>query len=112
MVVECMALLGLALVLQRIPFVPLLMRCWRPAVACAVMAGVLWSAGLAWTGWPEPFAASAVRLVGSAAIGASAYAGALWALWTLAGRPDGAEADMLGTMARLVSKAQQRLARA
>ena len=105
-------MLGLALMLQRIPFVPLLVRCWRPAAACAVMAGVLWAAGLAWTGWAEPFVASMLRLVGSAALGSATYAGALWALWTLAGRPAGAEADMLGTMARLLSKAQQRLARA
>lgn len=112
LIVECLAMLGLALMLQRIPFVPLLVRCWRPAAACAVMAGVLWAAGLAWTGWPEPFAASMLRLVGSAALGSATYAGALWALWTLAGRPAGAEADMLGTMARLLSKAQQRLARA
>ena len=66
-VLENSLLLAAAVVTQRMTLGPLLARCWRVAAACAVMAGTLSGAGLAWTGWSEPFGASVVRLFGSAA---------------------------------------------
>jgi hypothetical protein len=69
-----------------------------------VMAGVLWMAGFAWTGADEPFAASVIRLAESATLGAVTYAVTLGALWVAQGRPDGAEADMMGTISLLLRR--------
>jgi O-antigen/teichoic acid export membrane protein len=60
---------------------------WRPAVASAGMAAVVWLAPAS----RGPVAA----LIGDGAAGALVYAGLLLALWQAAGRPAGAEADSL-----------------
>jgi len=108
-VLESSMLLAVVVVTQRMPLGPLLARCWRVAAACAVMAGTLSGAGLAWTGWSEPFGASMLRLLGSAALGSVAYGMTLGALWAAQGRPDGAEADMLGTLARIFRMIRHKL---
>jgi O-antigen/teichoic acid export membrane protein len=108
-VLESSMLLAVAAVTQRMPLGPLLARCWRVAAACAAMAGALWGAGLAWTGGSELFSASVLRLLGSAALGAFAYVATLGALWTAQGRPEGAEADMLGTLGRLLRMTQRKM---
>jgi len=110
MVVESLTLLAVVVVTQRMPVGPLVACCWRVVAACAVMTGSLWLAGLAWTGWSETFAASVSRLLASAAFGAMAYAATLGALWTAQGRPEGAEADMLGTLRRLSRRVRRNLA--
>jgi len=84
---------------------------WRTAahVAVAGLGGARgrrrlderWRRGLAWTGSSEPFSSSVFRLFASAALGVVAYATALGALWAVQGRPDGAEADVLGAIYRL-----------
>jgi len=62
----------------------------RPVLATTVMAGVLWTIGL---GWSDE-AGARVLIEGSLA-GAAVYAGVLLGSWRLAGRPPGAEADVL-----------------
>jgi lipopolysaccharide exporter len=103
-VFESVAMMAVAIVTQRLPLGPLFTRCWRVAAACIVMAGVLWMAGFAWTGADEPFAASVIRLAESATLGAVTYAVTLGALWVAQGRPDGAEADMMGTISLLLRR--------
>jgi len=106
-VFESLAMFAVAVATQRMSLVPLVACCWRVAVACIVMVGTLWAAGLAWTGWSEPFTASVLRLSGSAALGAVAYVMTIGALWAAQGRPDGAEADMLGTLGRLLRRVRR-----
>lgn len=109
-VFESLLLLAVVVVTQRMPLRPLLARCWRVAAACVVMTGALSTGGLAWTGWNEPFSASVLRLLGSAALGAAAYSATLGALWAAQGRPEGAEADMLGTLGRLFRTIRRQVA--
>jgi hypothetical protein len=65
---------------------------WRPAVGVAVMACVLAALGqsavLAGVLLP-------LRLMMEVLLGAVVYAFTLWALWQLAGRPDGVESFVL-----------------
>jgi hypothetical protein len=103
-------LLAVVVATQRLPVGPLIARCWRVLAACAVMTGTLWLTGLAWTGWSETFAASALRLLASAVLGAGAYAVTLGVLWSAQGRPDGAEADMMGALRRLSGRVRRNLA--
>ncbi len=103
-VFESVALMAVAIVTQRLPLGPLFARCWRVAAACAAMAGVLWMAGFAWTGGSEPFAASVIRLTESATLGAATYALTLGGLWLAQGRPDGAEADLIGSLGRVLRR--------
>ena len=107
---ESLTLLALVVLTQRLPVGPLIAGCWRVVAACAVMAGTLWQAGLAWTGGSETFAASASRLLGTAALGVLVYVATLGALWAAQGQPDGAEADMLGTLLRLSRRIRRNLA--
>jgi O-antigen/teichoic acid export membrane protein len=110
MTFESLTLLAVVVATQRLPVGPLIARCWRVVAACAVMTGTLWLAGLAWTGWSETFAASALRLLAAAALGAGAYAATLGVLWSAQGRPDGAEADMMGALRRLSGRVRRNLA--
>lgn len=92
-------LLYLAVTLRgfAVPLPALLGRLWRSILATAAMAGVLLRAG---TGWQDA-AGPALALLGSATIGTVVYAATLLALWTLAGRPEGAERDALAVLRRL-----------
>ena len=64
---------------------------WRPALAAGVMAVVLWVFGLGWA--PGDGLGS---LTAAVAVGAGVFVAGLAGTWLLAGRPAGAEADLLG----------------
>ena len=68
---------------------------WRPALAAGVMAVVLWVFGLGWA--PGDGLGS---LTVGVAVGAGAFVVGLVGSWLLAGRPAGAEADLLGLVRR------------
>ena len=70
----------------------LVAQVWRPALATGVMAVVLWGFGLGW--------APGDRLAVSVVVGAGVFVLALLGAWLLAGRPAGAEADLLGLVGR------------
>lgn len=74
---------------------------WRPVVAAAGMAAVIWAVHDMMPVWP------AVRLAVDVAVGALSYIGILLALWELSGRPRAAEQDII----TLIARGQERLAR-
>lgn len=90
-------LLSLAITLRAFAVPPsaLLGRLWRGVLATATMAGVLLWTGPVWQDAGGP----ALALPGGVALGALVYAAALLALWLAAGRPAGAEADLLRLIA-------------
>lgn len=61
---------------------------WRPVLATGAMGVVLWAFGLGW--------APGDGLVVGVVVGAGVFVVALLGAWLLAGRPAGAEADLLG----------------
>ena len=78
---------------------------WRSLLATAIMALVLACLRLGWTnvvggGW-----VLGGRLLGAAAIGAAVYGVAVLGLWVVAGRPPGAETDLLAVAARMARRA-------
>ncbi len=73
----------------------MLRRVWRPALAAAAMAAVLAACGF---GWPGD--AGVVRLAEAAVSGGAIYAAVLLSSWIIAGRPEGAETDMLAILRR------------
>jgi len=76
----------------------LLGRLWRSVLATAAMAAVLLSSGLGGQDAANP----ALALLAGVAIGAAVYIATLLALWTLAGRPEGAERHGLAALRRLL----------
>ena len=68
---------------------------WRPALAAGVMAVVLWVFGLGWA--PGDGMAALLEAV---TVGAGVFVVGLVGTWLLAGRPAGAEADLLGLVRR------------
>jgi PST family polysaccharide transporter len=75
-------------------------QAWRPLAGVAAMALGLVLLGLGWTAGPTDWA-GALRALGLAVpVGAMIYAGVVAALWLLAGRPAGAEADLLAMLRR------------
>ena len=70
----------------------LVAQVWRPVLASGAMGAVLW--GLGW-GWVP-----AAGLVGAVLVGACVFVVGLLGAWLLAGRPAGAEADVLGLVRR------------
>ncbi len=80
----------------RVGAAAILRRVWRPVLAAAAMAGVLCATGLGWTEDPDP-----VRLAAAIIGGAAAYSAVLFGGWLLAGRPDGAETDVLALLRRI-----------
>jgi O-antigen/teichoic acid export membrane protein len=68
---------------------------WRPAAAGAAMAAVL-----AWLGWGWSPGGGVAALVRGVTVGAAAYGGVLLVMWAAAGRPAGAEADVLAVVRR------------
>jgi lipopolysaccharide exporter len=75
---------------------PMIRTIWRPTLAAVAMAAALFLAGLGWTDNPDP-----MPLLEAAIGGASTYTAALLGAWILAGRPPGAETDMLALLRRL-----------
>jgi lipopolysaccharide exporter len=72
-------------------------RIWRPILAAAAMAAVLSGTGLGWTDDPSP-----ILLAEAVVTGAGVYAAVLLGGWTLAGRPEGPETDVLTLLRRAV----------
>jgi len=81
-----------------IPLAALLKRLWRGVLATAAMAAVLLWSGLGGQGAANP----ALALLGGVVLGMAVYAGVLAALWLAAGRPAGAEANLLRLARRLL----------
>lgn len=69
---------------------------WRPAFASLAMAACLAAARLGWTD-----DAGLATLLQAGLLGAMVYLATLAAAWRLAGRPEGAEADVLRLLRRL-----------
>lgn len=88
-------------------FRDLLADIWRPLVGVAVMAAVLVGSGMGWSG----SAASPLRLIGglasSCTLGAAVYVAVVLILWLAAGRPAGAELDLLELASRLRGRIMQ-----
>ena len=73
----------------------------RPVVAVGIMAVVLSWAGVGWTNWDMDDSRLGINLALAVALGASLYVGTLIGLWLAAGRPAGAEADVLLMLKRI-----------
>ena len=94
----------------RAPVAPLVACVWRPAVAAAVMAALLWSLGLGWGPDPAQAGAAARDLLLAIPIGVACYAVVLGALWVLSGRPAGSgEHDLLVVASRVLRSVMQRV---
>jgi hypothetical protein len=65
-------------------------RIWRPALAAAAMALVLYAEGTGWTDNPDPRA-----LIQAVIVGSLTYGVVLTGTWMLAGRPSGPETDVV-----------------
>lgn len=98
--VEHAACVCLAMRQFRIGFTDLAARLWRPFAAVAAMTLCLYSVGLGWSTLPRDGTGAATTLIEALATGAVTYGGVLWLLWHTAGRPDGAEADLLALARR------------
>jgi lipopolysaccharide exporter len=82
----------------------LLRHVWRSIFATAVMAGALVAAGLGWA--PQPAGTAPLEeLLLAVGLGVLVYASALGATWLAAGRPAGAETDLLSFAALLARRA-------
>jgi O-antigen/teichoic acid export membrane protein len=104
MVAEHAVLVGRALALLRMNPSRLLARLWRPALACAAMAALLWESGLGWDAPPAGAGPAIWLLLAGMGLGAASYAVVLFALWALSGRPNGAEADLLDLLRRVLGR--------
>lgn len=76
---------------------------WRPIVASAAMCFVVWWVGTLFAP-PAEIAEHALALARSAAIGAATYVAGVYALWRVAGRPEGAEQRIVTLLAQLRSR--------
>ncbi len=76
----------------------------RPLLATGVMALSVWGAGLGWIAPPAANGPALALLLQGVAMGVASYALALFALWSLAGRPQGAEADVLTLLRRATAR--------
>jgi len=79
---------------------------WRPVLGSATMVAVLVVTGLGWA--PAHDEALVLPLVLAVSIGATAYCGTVLIAWLAAGRPDGAEADVLAVLRHLARKLMRR----
>jgi len=82
----------------------LLPQMWRCLLATGAMGASLWGAGLGWTVFPAAWLPAAV------ALGAGVYLFLLAALWWIAGRPAGPEADVLAMLRQAVFRRGPRAA--
>ena len=83
----------------------LLARVLRSLIATAIMALVLTWLRVGWVDFSGEGWVLGGRLLGTAAIGTLVYVIALLGLWIAAGRPQGAETDLLGVAARMTRRA-------
>jgi lipopolysaccharide exporter len=104
MSIEQVTLMIFALRLLRLRTARLVVRVVRPVVASLSMALVLWSTGLGWAAPPPAAGAAIWMILGGIGLGIASYVAVLGALWTLAGRPEGAEADMLQLLRKLLDR--------
>ncbi len=79
----------------------LVAQTWRPVVASMVMAAVVIASGLNHATAETLPATLAAPLVGAVTLGVVTYSATLLALWLVAGRPRGAETDILGVLQRV-----------
>ncbi|MEA2745251.1 MAG: lipopolysaccharide exporter, partial [Acetobacteraceae bacterium] len=68
---------------------------WRPSLSACAMAAALASCGLGWSDDPSP-----LGLITAVITGTAIYAAVLLLSWLLAGRPAGAETDILALLRR------------
>ncbi|NKC30550.1 oligosaccharide flippase family protein [Falsiroseomonas selenitidurans] len=101
---EHVALLLRGLGLVGLGLAPLLARLWRPAAAAALMALLLWQAGLGWAPPPGAAGQAVAPLLAAMALGAGGYLAALSLFWAVSGRPAGAERDLFGLLWRLLGR--------
>ena len=82
---------------------------WRPFLAALAMAlGVSVLDGLLWPSAPAAgVSANAVRLVALSAAGLACYAATVSACWMLAGRPVGAESQLVSLLASRLRPARK-----
>jgi O-antigen/teichoic acid export membrane protein len=109
LLVENAVLLLLALRASGLRVRALAPHAWRPPLATAIMVLVLWGLGLGWAGMPGSAAAAMSSIALGAAGGALVYAGVTVGLWLMAGRPAGAERDMISLTVRGARAAMSRL---
>jgi O-antigen/teichoic acid export membrane protein len=103
---EHLLMVGFALRILRMSPGRLLGRVLRPILATAAMTLVMWSAGLGWAAPPASAGVASWQLLGGVALGVTSFVAAMGALWTMAGNPDGAEADMLRLLRRGLDRLQ------
>jgi lipopolysaccharide exporter len=108
--------IGIVVVLDQLAFVAavlrmldlrpmrLLLAMHRPLLATGAMALAVWGAGLGWNAPPASAGAALPLLLQGLALGVASYALALLALWVAAGRPAGAEADVLTLLRRAAAR--------
>ena len=82
------------------------------AAVTAAMAAVMAASGFGWATVGGPPWTLAAYLGLACSLGAAVYAAVLLGLWTLAGRPRGAETDLLDALRRLLQSYGGRLGRA
>jgi O-antigen/teichoic acid export membrane protein len=80
-----------------VPVVEFGRNLWRPALATAIMAGVLWLSGYGWRGQP---ASATINGLVNIPIGTGVYAATLALAWVSAGKPEGAETFLFKTLQR------------
>jgi O-antigen/teichoic acid export membrane protein len=102
---ENILLAGMTLRRLHLPARALWRHTWRAMLATGAMAAVLISTGLGWHAAGEAHPATA--LAEGVALGAAAYAACVAALWTIAGRPPGAEQDMLAVLAGIARRTRR-----
>ncbi len=83
----------------------LLRHTWRCLIATASMTATMLACGFGWHTASGSALALAADLGVACGIGAGAYAASLLVLWVLAGRPRGAEADLLEALRRGLGEA-------
>jgi lipopolysaccharide exporter len=82
----------------------ILARTWRTIIGAGVMTVVLLAAHLGWGTWAGRNPVLALHMVGAIALGVASYAITVLILWLASGRPDGAEADLLLSVRRLLRR--------
>ena len=102
LVTEQLILVLLAFRLLRLRLARLAAVLWRPVLAAIAMAVLLRESGRGWAPAPSDAWIAAQRLAESVALGVVGYGLSLFLLWSLAGRPASAEADLLGLVGRLL----------
>lgn len=76
----------------------LLAQVWRPVLAAAAMAAVLHLCHLGWLPSGGTRADLGATLLGGVALGSAVFPASIAALWFAAGRPRGAETELLGLL--------------